>query len=280
MKKICYLLPLFLVSLLQAQVKVPQPSPTSQIKQTVGLTEVVINYSRPSMRGRTIMGGLVPFDEMWRTGANKNTTFQFSDPVQVEDKTLAAGTYALFTRPGKDTWTLYFYTDTENWGIPQQWDDQKVATTITLPVKYEAEALETFTISIDHLTNDGATITLAWEKVILPIALVVPAKEKAMQSIVKTLDNNPKAGDYYNAASYYFSEKMDMQQAQKWITQAVQMEDDKYWMFRLQAKVFAALNQKEAAIKAAKRSLQLAEKAGNPDYVRMNKADIETWKNN
>ena len=258
----------------------PQPSPTSQIKQTVGLTEVVINYSRPSMRGRTIMGGLVPFDEMWRTGANKNTTFQFSDPVQVEDKTLAAGTYALFTRPGKDTWTLYFYTDTENWGIPQQWDDQKVATTITLPVKYEAEALETFTISIDHLTNDGATITLAWEKVILPIALVVPAKEKAMQSIVKTLDNNPKAGDYYNAASYYFSEKMDMQQAQKWITQAVQMEDDKYWMFRLQAKVFAALNQKEAAIKAAKRSLQLAEKAGNPDYVRMNKADIETWKNN
>lgn len=280
MKKICYLLPLFLVSLLQAQVKVPQPSPTSQIKQTVGLTEVVINYSRPSMRGRTIMGGLVPFDEMWRTGANKNTTFQFSDPVQVEDKTLAAGTYALFTRPGKDTWTLYFYTDTENWGIPQQWDDQKVATTITLPVKYEAEALETFTISIDHLTNDGATITLAWEKVILPIALVVPAKEKAMQSIVKTLDNNPKAGDYYNAASYYFSEKLDMQQAQKWITQAVQMEDDKYWMFRLQAKVFAALNQKEAAIKAAKRSLQLAEKAGNPDYVRMNKADIETWKNN
>ncbi|MGB1020007.1 MAG: DUF2911 domain-containing protein [Flavobacteriaceae bacterium] len=280
MKKICYLLPLFLVSLLQAQVKVPQPSPTSQIKQTVGLTEVVINYSRPSMRGRTIMGGLVPFDEMWRTGANKNTTFQFSDPVQVEDKTLAAGTYALFTRPGKDTWTLYFYTDTENWGIPQQWDDQKVATTITLPVKYEAEALETFTISVDHLTNDGATITLAWEKVILPIALVVPAKEKAMQSIVKTLDNNPKAGDYYNAASYYFSEKMDMQQAQKWITQAVQMEDDKYWMFRLQAKVFAALNQKEAAIKAAKRSLQLAEKAGNPDYVRMNKADIETWKNN
>lgn len=280
MKKICYLLPLFLVSLLQAQVKVPQPSPTSQIKQTVGLTEVVINYSRPSMRGRTIMGGLVPFDEMWRTGANKNTTFQFSDPVQVEDQTLAAGTYALFTRPGRDTWTLYFYTDTENWGIPQQWDDQKVAATITLPVKYEAEALETFTISIDHLTNDGATITLAWEKVILPIALVVPAKEKAMQSIVKTLDNNPKAGDYYNAASYYFSEKMDMQQAQKWITQAVQMEDDKYWMFRLQAKVFAALNQKEAAIKAAKKSLQLAEKAGNPDYVRMNKADIETWKNN
>lgn len=280
MKKICYLLPLFLVSLLQAQVKVPQPSPTSQIKQTVGLTEVVINYSRPSMRGRTIMGGLVPFDEMWRTGANKNTTFQFSDPVQVEDQTLAAGTYALFTRPGRDTWTLYFYTDTENWGIPQQWDDQKVAATITLPVKYEAEALETFTISIDHLTNDGATITLAWEKVILPIALVVPAKEKAMQSIVKTLDSNPKAGDYYNAASYYFSEKMDMQQAQKWITQAVQMEDDKYWMFRLQAKVFAALNQKEAAIKAAKRSLQLAEKAGNPDYVRMNKADIETWKNN
>lgn len=279
MKKIISLFSLFFVSVLQAQVQVPQPSPRAQITQVVGLTQVNIDYSRPSMRGRTIMGELVPYGEVWRTGANKNTTFTFSDPVELGGQALAAGTYALYTKPEKETWTLYFYRDTTNWGIPQNWDKDKIAATLTVPVLERAETLETFTISVDQLSNDGAHLSLSWEQVTLVIPLTVPTKEKAMASIKSSLKGNPSAGDFYNAASYYFGENMDLNQAEQWIAKAVQLEDDKYWMFRLQAKVFAALNEKERAIEAAKKSLSLAEKAGNPDYVRMNKADIKTWEN-
>ena len=279
MKTLSFYLSLLLVVSLQAQITVPQPSPTAHLEQTVGLTQLTIDYSRPSMRGRTIMGDLVPFGEIWRTGANKNTTFTFGDAVQVGGQPLEAGTYALYTRPGKENWTLYFYRDTNNWGIPQNWEAEKIAATLTLPVKMRAKVKETFTISVDELSNNGAQIILSWEQVDLAIPLAVPTQAKAMASIKSSLEKNPSAGDLYNAASYYFGENMDLKQAEQWISKAVQLENDKYWMFRLQAKVLAALNQKDKAIEAAKKSLVLAEKAGNPDYVRMNKADIKAWGN-
>ena len=91
------------------------------------------------------------------------------------------------------------------------------------------------------------------------------------------MKKKPSAVDYYSAALYYFDEKMDLNQANQWISKAVKMDDNKYWMFRLQAKILGKLNEKQKAIVAAKKSLVLAQKAGNPDYVRMNKADIKTW---
>jgi len=275
MKKISFLFSFFLLASLQAQIELPQQSPTMQLKQNVGTTKVVINYSRPSMRGRTIFGDLVPYDEMWRTGANKNTTLFFGDDVRIQGKKLKAGTYALYTKPGKTSWTLYFYTETENWGVPEDWNPDKVAATITLPVVKSRKPLETFTISLDQITNNGATITLAWEKFNVPIMLAVPTREKAMKSITKALEDNPGVGQYFTAASYYFTEKIDLKQAEKWIASAAQMEDDKFWIFRLQSQILAALNKKEAALKAAQKSLQLAEEAGNADYIRMNKKEIK-----
>lgn len=268
---------LLLVQFGIAQVKVPQSSPRMVVKQPVGLTEVEIDYSRPSMKGRTIMGDLVPYNEIWRTGANKNTILKFSDPVRVEGKKLKAGSYALYTIPGPKNWTLYFYTDTDNSGLPKNWDTTKIATTLIIPVKERATSLETFTISLDNISNDGAMINLSWENIDIPIILEVPSKKEALKSIVKTMKKKPSAIDYYSAALYYFDEKMDLNQANQWISKAVKMDDNKYWMFRLQAKILGKLNEKQKAIEAAKKSLVLAQKARNPDYVRMNKADIKTW---
>ena len=268
---------LFCSSLAVAQIQTPQPSPSTTLEQVVGLTEVKIEYSRPAMRGRTIMGDLVPYGSLWRTGANKNTTLSFSDPVTVGGQALAAGTYALFTRPGKSLWEVFFYTETENWGTPQEWQSKSVAAVIEVPTQSLAEPEESFTISINELTNNGANIHLSWENTRVTLPLEVPTDEKTMASIKETMKGTPKAGDLYQAAVYYRESGRDLQTAKKWIGKAIEMDPGKYWMFRQQALILADLNKKEAAIKAAQSSLELAEKAGNQDYVRLNTKAIEEW---
>ena len=260
-----------------AQIQTPQPSPSTTLEQVVGLTEVKIEYSRPAMRGRTIMGDLVPYGSLWRTGANKNTTLSFSDPVTVGGQALAAGTYALFTRPGKSLWEVFFYTETENWGTPQEWQSKSVAAVIEVPTQSLAEPEESFTISINELTNTEANIHLSWENTRVTLPLEVPTDEKTMASIKETMKGTPKAGDLYQAAVYYRESGRDLQTAKKWIGKAIEMDPEKYWMFRQQALILADLNEKEAAIKAAQSSLELAEKAGNQDYVRLNTKAIEEW---
>ncbi len=108
-----------------AQIQTPQPSPYQKIEQTVGLSTVTVEYSRPSMKGRKIFGGLVPYDKLWRTGANRNTIVSFSDDVKIGSTTLKAGNYAIFTKPNPQSWEIYFYSDTNNWGTPQKWDESK-----------------------------------------------------------------------------------------------------------------------------------------------------------
>lgn len=260
-----------------AQIQTPQPSPSTTLEQVVGLTEVKIEYSRPAMRGRTIMGDLVPYGSLWRTGANKNTTLSFSDPVMVGGQALAAGTYALFTRPGKSLWEVFFYNETENSGLPKEWKPESIVAVIEVPTQSLAEPEESFTISINELTNTGANIHLSWENTRVTLPLEVPTDEKTMASIKETIKGTPKAGDLYQAAVYYRESGRDLQTAKKWIGKAIEMNPGKYWMFRQQALILADLNEKEAAIKAAQSSLELAEKAGNQDYVRLNTKAIEEW---
>jgi len=223
------------------------------------------------------MGDLVPYGSLWRTGANKNTTLSFSDPVTVGGQALAAGTYALFTRPAKSLWEVFFYTETENLGLPQEWQSKSVAAVIEVPTQSLAEPEESFTISINELTNTGANIHLSWENTRVTLPLEVPTDEKTMASIKETMKGTPKAGDLYQAAVYYRESGRDLQTAKKWIGKAIEMNPGKYWMFRQQALILADLNEKEAAIKAAQSSLELAEKAKNQDYVRLNTKAIEEW---
>ncbi|MBR9854268.1 MAG: DUF2911 domain-containing protein [Algicola sp.] len=281
MKKLTLLL--FTVSIcfsLEAQIQTPAPSPSSKLEQKVGLTDVTVEYSRPAMRGRKIFGDLVPFDAIWRTGANQNTKITFSDDVTIKGKELKAGSYAIYSRPNEAVWEIFFYSDTENWGTPQEWDASKVAATVKVETVEIPMPIETFTITIDDLHNNGGTLGILWENTYVGVDFVVPTVKKATKSIEATMANTAdlKAGDYYAAGSYYFAEGMNMEKAKEWVSKAVEMDGGKaYWMMRTQSLIYAKLGDKKAAVEAAKKSLAAAQAAGNQDYVKMNKDSLKEW---
>lgn len=280
MKKI--LLSLFVVAIstnISAQLKTPAPSPAAKLEQTVGLTNVSVEYSRPSMKGRTIFGNLVPFGKVWRTGANKNTTVTFSDDVTVDGKTLKKGTYALYTKPGKDSWEVIFYSDANNWGTPEKWDDSKVAVSTTAKVEAMPMKIETFTMSVDNLTNNSAVLGILWENAYVGVKFNTPT-DKAVEKSIAQVMSGPSANDYFSSAVYYLQEGKDINKAKNWINKAVDMTKDqpRFWYLRQQSLILAKAGDKKAAVKAAKASLAGAEKVGNADYVKMNKEFIAEMK--
>lgn len=261
---------------LQAQIESPQPSPSAKVIQTVGLTEVTLEYSRPAMRERPIFGSLVPFGELWRTGANENTKITFSDDVVIAGAKLAAGSYALYSKPGKDSWEVIFYSNTDNWGTPQDWDNNLVAATVTAKTMKRAEKLENFTIEINNLEMDGADLEISWDDTKVSLPMTVPTDEKTLASINRIM-SGPSAGDYYSAATFYMESGKDINQAYEWINKAVEKNPNAYWMWRSKSLMEEKMGNKDKAIASAKKSLELAQAAPNPDYVRLNKNSLEKW---
>ncbi len=281
MRKICMLLVLLFANFyVEAQVKTPQASPLAKIDQVVGLTNIQIEYSRPSAKGRTVYGDLVPFGKHWRTGANANTTISFSEDVKIAGKDLKKGKYALYTTPKADSWDVIFYTDTNNWGLPEEWNEAKVAVKVTVKPETTTKPVESFSIFLNNLTNDSGVIELAWERTTVTIPFSVPTQEAAMKSIEKTLAG-PAAGDYFAAAQYFYQTNNDLNKALSWVNTAISLtsknSDVPYWYLRLKSLIQAKLGDKKGAIATAKESLDLAVKAGNGDYEKMNRDSIAEW---
>ena len=284
MKKLLFIaLALVLSYSINAQVTTPQPSPFSKVEQKVGLTDITFEYSRPGVKGRTVFGDLVPFGKMWRAGANKNTQITFSTDVTFGDQTISAGSYAIFVKPSAEAWEVVFYSDTNNWGTPREWDDSKVAAKVTAKVHEVPFNVETYTIDINQISNSGANLEFIWEKTWVGVPFTVPTEGAVMASIEKTM-GGPAANDYYSAAVYYLQEGKDLNKAAKWMDKAIEMrkaasKDGKepFWMMRQKSLIHAKMGDKEGAIKAAKKSLSLSEEAGNADYVKMNKDSLKEW---
>lgn len=278
MKKLILLMLVFTLSFsVNAQIETPAPSPAAKIEQKVGLTDVSLEYSRPSMRGRTIFGDLVPFGKVWRTGANARTKVTFSDDVTVGDATLKAGTYAIFTIPQPESWEVIFYTEHAGGGAPAELDETKVAARFKAEVYPMAMAVQSFTITIDDVTSNSAVIGLLWENAYVGVPFGVPTDATVSAAIDKIM-NGPGAGDYYAAAVYYLSEGKDISKAKMWMDKAMSMsEKPAFWQLRQQSLIYAAAGDKKGAIEIAKKSLAASEAAGNADYIKMNKESIASW---
>ena len=278
MKKIIISIYLLFVLNGYSQIQFPKVSPQGKIEQRIGVTDITVSYSRPSINGRVIFGNVVPMDKIWRTGANENTIFKTSDDLIFGKDTLKRGVYSIYTKPSKETWELYFYKDTLNWGEPRNWDDSKVALKTQSNVKLLNDSYEFFTIDLQQLNVNNGQLLLTWEKTKVIFPFQVNTRNKVTKSIDKLMAG-PTAGEYFNAGSYYYKEKIDLKKALEWVSIAIDIQGgDAYWMLRTKSLIQAELGDFKGAIETAKKALIASEKAKNQANIDMNKASIEEWK--
>lgn len=236
--------------------KLPRPSQHQVVTQTVGLTDITVDYSRPVAKGRTIFGGLVPYDAVWRTGANEATQISFSDDVTINGQPLAKGAYSLHTIPGKESWTLIFNKVAKQWGS-FTYDAAQDALRVTVKPQ-KAPFAEVFTIGFPDVTSDTATVALHWAELTVPFTLGTNTTAAAMAAAGAAV-SGAAATDFqtpYRAASYAF-DAGNSDQAMKWLDQSLKAKQtisNLYLKSRIEAKngsKAAAIADAEAAIKLA-----------------------------
>ena len=277
-----------------SQIKTPRVSPASAIEQMVGLTEIEVEYSRPSKRGRDIFGNVVPYGKIWRTGADNCTKISFStdvvfnsntsiDGVKIsKTKIIKSGKYSIFSIPNKESWDVILYSDTDLWGVPRDWDENKIVFKSNYQINKSANnsVKEMFTISFDNVTNNDVDMIFSWDDVSVTVNIVVPTRRIVSDNIKKVMGSSPSPSDYYSAAVYYKQENINMDTALKWINKAIDLfENPRFYQLRQQSLIMAANKKYSDAIAVAKESLRLSIEADNKDYVKMNKESISEWTN-
>jgi tetratricopeptide (TPR) repeat protein len=261
-----------------SQVKTPQPSPSATVKQAIGLSDVTVEYSRPSANERKIFGNLVPMNQIWRTGANGSTDITFGSEALFDGGKVAAGKYALYVIPMEKEWEVILYKDTEIWGAPKEFKSELIVAKAKVKTENNPLRVETFTIGFNDLKTDKANLVISWENTMVRVPIEMDSKNEVLESIEKTLGSKEaKGSDYNQAASYYFQEKMDMKKALEYATKANDLQPDLFYMLKLKAEIQAANGMKKEAIETAKKSMELSKKASNEDYVKMNVDNIAKW---
>lgn len=252
---------LLMVSLLVAttsmgaqDLKLPALSPGAKFTQDFSAGTISVEYSRPSMRGREIFGGLVPYDKVWRTGANKATIITFSEDVMLEGNAVKAGTYSFYTVPGKDSWEIIVNSNTGNWGAFGYDKKDDVARFTVKPLSLPMR-VETFTISTGNISATRCDLYLMWEKTFVPVSITVDNNDKIVKSIEKAVES--PSIPYRNAALYYVQTDQKLDKALEYVGKALEQNDKAYWNHLLMAQIAAKLSKNDLAKKHAMRAREL-----------------------
>lgn len=268
MKKLMFsLIASCILIIAEAQLKTPAASPTQTLKQDFGLSTVELSYSRPAVKGRKIFGDIVPFGNVWRTGANNATLLTFGDDVTIGGTKIPAGKYGLLTIPDKKSWTIIISKQTDVTS-PAAYKPEMDVVRVTANVAKTKAATESFTIQFANVKPTTCELQMMWDKsaVTLPIATEIDGKIMAnIESLMKT-DKPP----YFQAAMYYMENGKDLNQALSWFNKAVEAQPNAFWIQHQWANCLAKLGQKNEAKTAALKSKELAAAAKNDDYVKMN----------
>lgn len=245
--------------------KVPAPSPSQTVKQAFALSDISVDYSRPSAKGRVVFGDVVPFGKIWRTGANGATKFTFGETVKIEGVEIPAGTYALYSIPNKDSWEILIYKDLTLGGDVANYKKENELTRFTVKTKQLSDKVETFTIEFADMTARSTNIVLKWENTSVALAVTAEIDERIMKAIDLNVvnDNRP----YFQAASYYYENNKDLAKANEWVDKAITANPKAYWIVLLKAKIQVKLNDKKGAVATAEKVVTLATEAKNDDYV-------------
>ncbi len=246
------------ISLAQSVVlDLPRQSQKAEITQRIGVTNITISYHRPLANGRKIWGGLVPYGQVWRAGANENTTISFSDPVMIEGKPLDRGTYGLHMIPAADQWTVIFSKNSTSWG---SFTYKEAEDALRVTVKPQTiEMHNALAYDFDDLKPDSAVVTMRWEKVAVPFKIGVDVHDIVEASIKKQLRG---IGQYTwegwdEAANYLLAEKVALDDALTYSNKSIEVED-RYDNEMTKSKVLVALDRKDEATSAQKKALDLA----------------------
>ena len=262
---------------LHGQLNYLRLSPLQKIEQRIGMTDVSLAYSRPQMKGRKIFGSLVPYNKMWRTGANENTVISFSFKVKIGQQNIEAGSYALFTKPGKEEWDIYLYTETTNLDVPDPIDDSKLLylTTVKSEIMYHRQ--ETLTINFYDISETSASLGISWENTQVRLPIEFYTHEAMEQAMKKEFDQNVL--DYAIAASYYSERDMNLKKAKQLQEYSIKLrEKPSSWAYNSYGIILYKLGEREDAIDAIERSLQLAEENNNQYMIDENNRLLREWK--
>ncbi len=255
------------VQTVDAQVKLPAASSTQTVTQALGIKNVTLSYQRPNANGRAVFGGLVPYGQVWRTGANNIPNLTFEEEVTIEGHKVPAGTYGLFTVPNKTEWTIILSKNPKQWGAYQYKETEDLLRFRVKPQTL-ANKVETFSIGFEDVTPKSAKITLAWEKTKVGFNISVDQSKEIMASIDAAMQGEKKP--YFQAAQYYFNNDLDIKKSAEWIRLADEGNTSaphiKYWKARILAKAGDSAGAKQAA----QEGVAMAEKANNQEYVKLN----------
>jgi hypothetical protein len=250
----------------EAQIKTPAASTTQTVKQDFGLSTVELSYARPNVKDRKIFGDIVPYDAVWRTGANNATLLQFGDDVIIGGTAVPAGKYGLLSIPGKKQWTLIISKQT-NVTNPSAYDQTQDVVRIPVDVKKNSK-VETFTIQFANVASSTMELQILWDKSIVTLPISTEIDSKIMASIEKNLKTDKP--QYFQAAMYYMESGKDLNQALDYFNKAVEQNPKAYWVQYNWATCLAKLGKTTEARAAAEKSKELAIEGKNNDYVRLN----------
>jgi hypothetical protein len=257
--------------------ELPRPSQHHTVTQRVGLTDITIDYSRPNAKEREIFGGLVPYDKVWRTGANAATTIETSSYINFEGQGLAPGKYAIFTMPKDDgVWDIMINTNWDQWGTNDYKPEFDIIS-VSAPVRTTNDYTESFTIGFDNVIGDDAIMFLQWANTRVEISIEANSGEQSRKNIdakVKELNNQHGS---YNTIAGYFLKNGNAAEALTYAEKSVALKAT-FWNLKTLSEAYAANGDYRKAIESAEKSLALSQEAGNENYVKQNEVNLKKWK--
>ncbi|WP_337042923.1 DUF2911 domain-containing protein [Emticicia sp. 17c] len=252
-----------------AQINTPAVSPSATVSQGVGLTKVTIDYSRPSTKGRKIFGDLVPFGKVWRTGANKITSIKFDDDVVVNGNPVKAGSYGLYTIPTATDWTVILNTDDKQWGA-YGYDEKKDVLRFKVKSAKTKSLVEQMAIDFEGINPTTTDIVIKWENTEARFRVEQQVDDKIMAEIEeKTSKPEVSIDTYFAAADYYYQKGIHLDKALVWANKVIE-KNKEYWAYQLVARVAAKQGNCAVALPNAEKSMELAKKAGDDAYIKLN----------
>jgi len=269
MKKIIsFLFTILLFQFSYTQLESPVASPRAKVSQIVGLVDINLDYSRPSKKGRTIFGNIVPFDQIWRTGANQATSISFSDDVKINNQLVEAGEYHIYSVPRENSLDLVIYKKTDAWGSLKSFDESLIKARVSSDFYDLPFSIETFTISFGDISNAGASLNISWDNKVAIFVIDALTREKMIKGIEEAMAKNPTKNDFRKAAMYFYEENIHLDKAVKWIDIAFNDSDDlKYWQLRYKSLVNEKAGKIKKAKKYAKKGYEIALKSKSPDAI-------------